>query len=559
MSIVEDPPRWRVWIRKHRWLARCAAVVVVAGLAVSVTFVVRTLTGPALPCGDGMYQDPSGSACIGIDLDSGPIAPGEPGNMAALESIIKGNNDVVSHAPPATGYVSIALLLNLSPQSGMDTISYSDIGYQIEGVITAVWQANHTKAYGTEPKIKLFLANLGGNRDNSAPNELDNQWSDAVDRIRSAQQANHIVSVIDLGQSVDATRRAAIALTDGGNGNGGIPVIGGTITGDTMNYLDDGTRDADFYRVAPTNSQSVGVAAQYVATMKLTPAQVAVVQDDVKGDDYVKTLATAADRLIPAPPANQYHFKSNPDLPAGLQRDEDLGGQFRYVDGNMCQPAPPRAIYFAGRGADLGAFVQTLEQTGTKCGGAPITIITGDDAGEALPDDRIASAREQGVTVLFTSLASPDEWGPCQADPTGSLRDFTEFEAAFTGQTRCGIDPGASDGVAPLSFAVHDLDSGQAMITHDDAGVAVTVARGDDVDATDMSGGGPAVQDPGSQIAVLQNLSCRHPFPGASGHIYYGTPETGAPLNKVEPIVEITGVNQTETLPASEPTAPDTC
>lgn len=193
------------------------------------------------------------------------------------------------------------------------------------------------------------------------------------------------------------------------------------------------------------------------------------------------------------------------------------------------------------------------------CSHLPLTVITGDDGAVAIPDPQVADAVRGGIQVLYTGLASPDEWGPCRTgtstdplvqDETAEQDAYEQFQAAFTGKPACGITPATVDGARLLSYRLADLGSGQAMITHDAAAVAINAARLDDPSIDGSVDGGVPVRDPGSQVGILEETRCANTFPGASGWVQFNTdPATyGNPIGKALPIIDILGHSRTKTL-----------
>jgi hypothetical protein len=532
----EHFPKQTMWMRRHPLRTGVLGVVLAAFIAAAIIW----WPSSPPPCGPGMSL--IGDACVGVDLASGPIVKGEPAEMGALEADVKANNDIrTSTGQPSQDYVSIVLLMDMSPVTGVDTRTYSDLYPDIEGAITAAWRANHTAAQGSLPKVKLFLGNMGSRYAH---------WSDAVDQIADNAAANHITSVIGLGQSTDATRAAAARIVDKAH----LPVIGATVTGDTMNFHPDSTRrNNGFFRVTPTNTDSVAVAARYIAG-RFDQSHVAIVQDNVPGDDYNQTLAKAADVDMPA--AHQFPFTSPAALPPGVKRREELLQQFSFLDQNICSVGP-KVIYFAGRGADVGTFVQSWTQGSTPCANGDLTVVTGDDGSAAIDDPALRQAVRTGrVRVLFTAEASTDEWGPCpagNAQPSAEQASYDTFQAAFTGQP----DPcsphqhvTADDGAAPLSFGLSDLRSGEAMLAQDAGIVAITAARQADRGGDNAGNGGIVVRDPSSQIGFIEEMRCTNAIQGASGLIQFSQDSAryGNPIAKPVPIVEIHADGTTSTL-----------
>ena len=204
-------PRFVMWIVKHPVWASGSAILLVVAIVAATYGISQLLTR----CGDGLSAD-GDDACVGVNLASQPFTSTEPERMRALEAQLRANNDAVTQ-----NYVSVVLLEDMSPNSKVDTRNYADLYPDIEGAIAAVWRANHTAAFqGSLPKVKLFLGNMGSQYAS---------WSAAVDHITDTATANHIVSVIGLGQSMDNTRAAAAKLTSQAH----LPVIGGALTGDT--------------------------------------------------------------------------------------------------------------------------------------------------------------------------------------------------------------------------------------------------------------------------------------------------------------------------------------
>jgi hypothetical protein len=508
-----------------------AAVVTVAGFTV-----VEWATAPELECGAGMVVNASSSACIGVNLTGGPISKDQPDRLSQLVADVEDNNATVS----GTNYVSIVLLLNLSPVENVDTASYDGVYRSIEGALTAVWRANHTAAFsgspvpGEEPKVKLFLTNMGSE---------NADWEQAVDQVAANAEANHITSVVGLGQSTDNTRKAVRKLTTTHR----IPVIGATVTGDSMNVdiADNQTLLNGFFRVSPTNSDTVAAAVRYITEgLRIPLDKVAIVEDTVASDDYVSTLVQAAHTHFGT--AHRFPFTS-PDINADTQaRAESLRGQFGYLSINLCAAAP-EVVYFAGRGADIGTFVRTWIESGTECGNRPLIVLTGDDGIQAVHDDAVAKAvgdPRATVKVRYTGLASPGKWGDCAAGPdfAAERAAYHQFEAAFTGDPSCGTDISSTDNAERLAYPVGDLDNGQAILTHDAAGLAATAAR---------RTGTSALSDPMSQIGVLQQTRCRTVFYGASGIIQFSADRRyyGNPIGAVLPILDITKDKTVVTIP----------
>ncbi|MFD7081721.1 ABC transporter substrate-binding protein [Streptomyces sp. NPDC059918] len=522
------------WLRRHPVLSLAAALVLLAGAVFGGAWGYRVLFPPDLSCGAGMTAAGKPAACVGVNLDSTPFAKGEPDRMRRLEDAVRTANEAVKG-----NSTSVVLMLNFSPVEDVDTLTYESLYPNIEGALTAVWRANNTAAYGSTPGVKLYLANMGSQY---------GAWQQAVAGIGKYAEAEHISAVVGLGQSTEQTRQAAAAVSDRLH----IPVIGSTVTGNSMN-LDPsdpaGKRSIpDMFRVSPTNSDSVIAAAQYVGGLRPAVTSLAVVADSVAGDDYTATLAAEAKTRFQAPDraVTVLPYTSPRSLPSGAGRQEYLVQQFNLMHANLCQAAPS-VVYFAGRGRDLGAFVQNWVQ-GSPCGIAQLRIVVGDDASEAIRDDAVLKGVASGrVTVVYTALASPDEWGT-ECPGSDAKRNYDQFWSAFTGRPDpCTKQPLATtrSGAQPLSFDPADLASGQAMLSHDAAVAAISAARHDEA----------GLKNPGLETGILHQFYCAQMLPGASGWLSFGP--DGNPVGKPTPIVQLgpDGTTKTVTLtwPGSVP------
>ncbi|GAA1026319.1 MULTISPECIES: ABC transporter substrate-binding protein [Amycolatopsis] len=518
---TEKFPKLANWVLRRPVLATGFATLTVVVL-VAAGFLVPPLFAR---CGAGMFADAS-DACVGINLDSSQFRRDEPEHMRDLEKTIRANNEAVTG-----NYVSVVLFQDMSPNEGVDTRLYPDLYPDIEGAIAGVWRANHTAAFqGSVPKVKLFLASMGSQYAS---------WSEAADKISEHAAAQHVVAVLGLGQSLDNTRAAAAKLT----GQARLPVIGATVTGDTMNLTPEGKLNTGFFRTSPTNTHSVAAAARYIASIEPDPSRVAIVQDNIPGDDYTQTLGAMAVKEMPA--AHRFPFTSPGALPADVSRSDPLLTQFAYLDQNLCSVAPT-VVYFTGRGTDLGPFVQSWTQGNTPCVNGKLTVVTGDDGGSAINEASLRDAVRGGhVRVLFTSLASPDEWGPCNGSAEQAA--YNTFQAVFTGKPgACDGQPvRADDGAAPLSFSVADLGSGEGILTHDAVMVAVTAAR-----RAANGNADTVVRAPLSQIGFIEEMRCQNAVHGASGTIQFSPDQAqyGNPVEKPFPVVEIRADGSTATV-----------
>jgi hypothetical protein len=505
--------------RRHPAVTAMVLAVLMTGLVFAIPAVYSLAFPPALNCGPGMVIAGSPPSCVGVSLGFGQFTAKDPARLRALEHQVQGIDEKVQRY-----YVSVVLLLDLSPVAGTDTVDYPSLYPNIEGAITAAWQADNTSAFGTTPAVKLYLANMGSRY---------RWWREAVSQILANRAARHITSVVGLGQSTTQTRSAAALLGSAAH----LPVIGATVTGDSMNLKPaTSSRNQYFFRVSPPNSAEVRGIAQYVSTALHLKPPTAVVIEDTPGDAYESTLAAVAPGALKAVGLTVYkplQYESGGE-PPGESRETYLGNAFSEMQDNLCQ-LNPSLVFFAGRGEDLDAFARSwADERGCQQAGAPpLRIVSGDDAAAVVGDPVVRRAIQQGrITLTYITLANADMWG---GTCTGAKTDFDEFLAAFTGQKAgCGADamPGSP------RFRSADLANGQAVPTHDAVLVAVKAARG-------AQGNAPvqsqlvAVANPESQLNSLINFRCTTMLGGADGFISFGTDHN--PIDHPLPIVQLSG------------------
>ncbi|GLW89840.1 ABC transporter substrate-binding protein [Actinokineospora globicatena] len=527
MPVVETAPWWR----RHPVLTGTAAVLVVALVAAGVLVVVSWLS-----CGEGMERSKNDKACVGINLAGEKFSPDQPQELTKLVDQVTENNDAIT----GDNYITIVLLLNMTPVPNVDTASFADVTRSIQGAITAVWRANHTPTFNggsTEDKlkVKLLLANTGSK---------NTGWEVASDKIGEARGDHHITAVTGLSQSTEETRRAVAKLINVYQ----LPVIGASVTGGNMDNNVEGEEQlVGFYRIAPTNSGIVTAILAYIrnneeiGTGDKSFENVAIVWDRDAGDDYVKTLYEGARDQLPNARSAKYYTPS--PIETVTNRAKALEGSFGSVIGPLCS-APPALVFFAGRGADIPGFVKNWT-TSPGCTGKRLVLITGDDGVKASVDPEVIKAVENNdVTIRYAALASPDKWGDCgnKAIAVDHLVEgrgaYRKFEAAFTGKDSCDERPPAvDDGAALLKFSRSALATGQAMVAHDAVGLAIHAAR-----KTRLSS---VLQNRLSQTTVFEQMKCgpdsSNTMFGASGWIRFENPdaEDHSPTGSFVPMMQI--------------------
>jgi ABC-type branched-subunit amino acid transport system substrate-binding protein len=474
--------------RRHPVLSALTAIGVVVALSAG-----GYRLGHVPPCGPGMSAAGSSPrTCVGLDLDSGPMRQDDP--LAGLEARI-GTLDSGVTGP----FDTVVLMEDMTPDPVADSQEANQVREAIEGAITAVRRANTTDIAGREsPAIKLLLASFGSGGEDA---------KQAVTEIVAHQRAEHIVAVTGIGQSLLTTRAAVAALSAHQ-----ITTIGADVTANDMNESPAGQPIADFFRVAPTNTDEVDIASRYIDS-HVRHRRIMLIQDINPQDSYAQTLASAFQAAFGSPRLYLERYKSPVAPLVGISRRTFMIGEFANTVHDVCSDQPD-LIYFAGRGTDLWSFLDALRE-GPHCPLGHVTIMTGDD-GSNLVGSPLPRAWAS-LTVLFTALATAGEWDPRYLGPhpgpvvTAEAGDYQGFYDAFLG----------------AGFPAADLADGIAMMDHDAVLVAVTAARDEP----------QPVSNPQIVASGVLGLHCQLTVPGAAGVIAMGT--GGNPIDKVMPILQV--------------------
>lgn len=488
-STSPSPVQPRSWVRRHKFVTAAVVVVLVAAGLVAWR--------PWEHCGPGMRAEGSPHDCVGLNLENT--------SFGANEAVGDLRERVAAHNAAVTGpeFVTVVVLDNMTPNPNLDSIGKANVRHGVEGALTAAWRANNeVVAHGKVPPIKLQLANYG----NAAA-----QQADAVREIVAAKDSAHIVAVVGLGQSLDTTRAAAGALSDAG-----IAVVSGMASADNMNQDVDGSPKhiQRFFRITPTNVDAARAAASYARDRGYQ--KVMLVQDTNPADIYSLTLGAAFQdsfrEKFGHDITNVLPYTSPGEL-NGITRTSYMETMFADTYARMCLEEPD-LVYFAGRGADLRPFLQTLSQGG-PCGMSEVDILTSDDASNLVAQPLPAFTSPQ-VRVFYTSVATRAQWaneGPEQEENRDS---YDAFESAFD-RLKFNTD--------------EDLLDGYAMSTHDAVLVATAAARRV-----------PSVGLNTTKVADwIKKFDCVLPFPGATGKIAYRTEPAvqGNPVDKAMPIMRL--------------------
>lgn len=471
-----------------------------SGLAVAV--IVAGITYPLVPQHDstcvnrGMtlveHEGPSGE-CVGFTDGTYIFDPA----LASVEQTILQENQRVVAAHP-TDYVSVVYLLPISSAGG-SILSMTNAQEQLRGAYTAQYYANRNDVDGSVPYIQLLIGSDGYQAD---------QGDQAAQFIINAVPTQHVAAVAGFGLSLATTQSAIRRLT-----GAGVPVVGATLTADTLDNI------KDMIRISPANADGISVAVSYIRTLD---SRALIVEDQNTGDTYNATLIAGFEKFPDGGHQiiGKETFDSTPlDTPTPDAVDA-LKTRIDQMRPDICD-AQPAAVLFGGRGEELAWLVSDLADR--PCSDKPITIITGDDVTNATIDANVRKGLASGVTVDYAGIAHPDEWSS-GTDTSQSFADgrhgFEIFHAAFQQQFPATAPAGLTDG--------------NTMAAYDATLTSVSAIR---LTAQPQ----PA---PGAVSGELGALQRAHQVFGASGPLSftadYTTSTTGSnPVGKAVPILRL--------------------
>ncbi|WP_075016249.1 ABC transporter substrate-binding protein [Actinacidiphila rubida] len=471
--------------RRRRWPWIGLALVVVAA---AVTTGIR-LAGGGDGCGHGVPKAGPAHECIGVTDGSTVFEP----SLAPVMAKIRAENARVAAA--GRPWVSVAYVEPITTDPQDEATKYG-IREELEGAYLAQRQLNDAQlgGRGDTPQVKLLVANIGTRSE---------QWKPLTDRlIAMTTDGSRLVAVAGFGQSRGGTLDAVRALRAAK-----VPMMGATVTADNL----ASATQVGFFRTSAPNSAQASAAVNYLRQkQRATPGyQVLVIrdrnQDDIYNtslyDDFVQAAGKASLKLVDG----DLEYVSGVD---------GISNAFSSVADRVCDKKPA-AVYFAGRGVNLRAFITAMSAPDRRC---PVTVLTGDDAIGVYPDsatsqsvrDRFtASWKASGVTALYTALGHPElpaRLYPAARDP------FPGFVQLYHDEFGAGPD---------------NFQDGQAMLAHDalwTLGVAIRDAAGD----------GTATVNAGSTLNALVSAGS---VAGLSGPIELGS--DGNPRNKPMALVRL--------------------
>ncbi|MGH3904395.1 MAG: ABC transporter substrate-binding protein [Pseudonocardiaceae bacterium] len=456
------------------------AIVLVGGAAYWIYSNVRT-------CGPGVER--IDEQCIGVTDGSVVLTS----DLADVLGKIRQENKWVDDNDPQGEAVSVAYLTAL-PEPSSSQGRAAKLRHELEGVYLAQVRANHTDTLGGgRPLIRLLIAN-DGNR--------SIHWGKVVpELVDKADGPERLVAVVATGQTVAARQESINELL-----SQNIPVIASQLTGDNLVPSGDSSSTQGLARIAPSNSDQAAAAAAY---LKPNTRNVLLIQNTDPRDGYSRSLGEAFARAYP----DDTHELLKPVENYNPQ----LGGVASTMRGmlvNICYKKPD-AIFFAGRGEELGALVEALPSR--TCPDVPINIMTGDAATDfsvevARGRAELRAGLSLAASVKYTTLAHPASW--------------KEFPDSFAQGSRQPFQ-GSCDNCFSTLFPDSLLDDGAAITGYDAVVTAIAAVRTRE----------GINDDPDLIIQQFNRMHGPRAVAGASGWISLGA--GGKAINKAVPILEV--------------------
>lgn len=483
------PPETARGRRRRRIRTRLlivSAVLAVSTLAVgSVVMISNMLTS----CGDGLERHGRLDECIG--LTDGSFVFRE--EYRQVESLIRAENEFVRQQNAL--YVTVVWFEPMT-LTNPDSTDAESVRHRLQGAYLAQYRANHPPQ-GQRPNlplVRLLLANPGSQAE---------QWEPVVDQIRDRREAEHLVAVAGLGQSLDSTRTAVNRLAQYK-----IPMVAGLITADSMSDPPGQKEVPGFIRVVPTNTDQVSALVQDVKDEVRTAI---LVQDTSPNEVYTRDIGSAFRTIFPQDGRRLLPIE---------EFDSSLGrtvNDFPKMVLEICQEEPD-IVFFSGRAVALLEFLEALADR--KCVDQPVRVLTGDSASNLTADQHVKNAVATGVALQFTNLAEPAAWN-------GSNPMFFSAESTQYFQEAGGRGYFSSD------FPNDSAEDGQAITSHDAMWTAVLAARGV-VALTKDETRAPTAD---AVVAQFDRMHGTSAVSGASGWI--SLDENGNPRDKALTIVRL--------------------
>ncbi|MEV6238933.1 hypothetical protein [Lentzea sp. NPDC051838] len=407
-----------------------------------------------------------GVQCVGLSEKPGRFAYGDAtlqnnddAEVEELAKLIAEENDRVAKVKDRD-VVTIVVATMLSSGERVKRDLSAGVN-ELRGAYLAQRDWNQLDGLGSNPLVRLVLANLGG----------ESKYAERVaGEIRAYAERNpRVVAVTGLGQSRATTLTALGILGPSKDSPDGIPMVGSSLSSTHFSHK------PYFFRVAPANDRQAQVAARIIErTDALRGRPLHLMRST--GDEYSSDLA------------DQFQDVLRPEIHDYDETANLVAAQLGTVVKEICKKAPNPLILYTGRTAEVGGLLTELSRSNCTdpvvFGGDDLTQLETTNFTDLEDIKRFADGR-----LYFTTFA----WTPGRepiAQPTQQF--FTTYEAAQKRHARKAFLSGPN---------------GHILLAYD----AVTVvARSTDVGA--------------SRERVFERLRTLSDFAGASGRLTFAPP-----------------------------------
>ncbi|MEV7969601.1 hypothetical protein AB0O34_26995 [Sphaerisporangium sp. NPDC088356] len=395
---------------------------------VSLSFV-RVLATATTNCGPDIWRASTGE-CIGIS--DGDFVFDE--HLTRVLKMIDDQNRAIlaSGHPYATVIYFGKLTTGKSSVGANDPIT--DIHGELAGLVLEQRKLIDNSGDGSKLQMRILVANAGA----------DFRFAEDVakEALHRIQDDPTVIGVVGLGESRQQVQAAIRLLA-----RKAVPLISTTATFDDLGRREGG--DAyipSFFPLAPPNSRLADVAARWaregLPQQGIPPARTAAVFTDIMaGDLFGKDLGARFVRAFGKGATSAGYTNA-----AGLEEK---------VTDVCTRPEKPDLVYYAGRTAQFGAFIDAIAKS--QC--HQLTVMANDDITQYVNDHEPQLARNNRVRVTYVALESPGAW---ESVPRQFKTDFfQEFDALVT-SLRMEALPRTQ--IPSKEYAVQAQDAAEALM-----------------------------------------------------------------------------------------------
>ncbi|MGW4639886.1 hypothetical protein ACWEN6_15220 [Sphaerisporangium sp. NPDC004334] len=437
-------------------------VTVTALVALSLVRVLATATSN---CGPGIWRAGTGE-CVGIS-DGGFVFA--PHLAAVLGRIDQQNRSVLASGNPYATVIYFGKLTTPGKAVAAADDALTDIHGELAGIALEQGRLIGNSGDGSKLQMRVLVANAGA----------DFRYAQDVARqvLREIDRDPSVIGVVGLGESRQDVQAAIQIL-----GRKAVPVISTTSTYDDLGRRGDGESFIpSFFPLAPPNSLLAAAAARWaragIPQRGVPPARTAAVfTDTMLSDLFTKDLGARFVRDF-----------GKGATSIGYSNAAALEEKVTQV---CARPVKPELVYYAGRTAQFGAFVDAIAKS--QC--HRLTVMANDDITQYVNDYSTALGRNNRVRVMYVALAAESAWANV---PTEFRSDF--YHQLSTLITELHMDKLPSTRLPSKEYAVQAHDAAEVLI-----GAAQVAFSGQGGPAA--AAGAPGMVDRAGVLLALEKL-----------------------------------------------------